>query len=197
LEPWELAETQRPTCPTLRDAAREGWATRQPFHSLGIVLGLPIMTPQAVMYTVALGLLTCFVFWLLIPALDRIRDKWRERMASVPLTPGTEAAMLKQLRMHQASLRRLEQFHSNPIDRVLYIVELLGAALFLSILAVYLYPFRFETHSACVYAAASSVILFLFAIIGAHNMTESKIVASLVSLAKTIEELRGKLKVPN
>lgn len=158
------------------------------------------MTPTAVIYTVAVGLLTGFFFWLLSPTLDRIRDKWRERAANATLTPDTEAAMLKQLRMQQASLKRLEQFRANQTDRLLYVIDLLGAALLLFVTAVYLYAlyaFRVVETLVCILPAAGSIVFFLFAIVEAHNMTDSKIDESLASLKKTIEDARAKLKVPD
>jgi hypothetical protein len=157
------------------------------------MLGLPAMTPIAVFYTVIVGLFTCFFFWLLSPTLDRIREKWRERMMNAPLTPATEVAMLQQLRWQQASLRRLEQFRANQVDAILYVIGLLGTGLLSFVLAVYLYPLHIQPLS--LFPAIISLVFFITALIEARNMTDKNIGESLTKLKKRIEELKVKLKV--
>jgi hypothetical protein len=101
------------------------------------------VTPKAVLYAFVISFGACFLFWVLSPSLDRLRERWRERTANSPLTPETEASVLKQLRMQEASLKRLERFRARPIDRLLYMMQLLSAGLLmfaLTVLTVYLYP---------------------------------------------------------
>jgi len=153
------------------------------------------MTSIAFVLTIIVGLGTCFFFWLVTPTLDRLRAKWRERAINAPVDPHTEAEMLKQLRMQQMSLKRLEEFRPNQTDRLLYVIGLLGAALLLFVVAVCLYVLRFKIGDVCLIPACASLIFFVFAISESRNLTDKKIDASLGALKKSIEEAKQKLKV--
>jgi Flp pilus assembly protein TadB len=151
------------------------------------------MTPTVIAYTAVISFLIFFFGWMVTPTLDSIREKWRERLTNAPLNPETEAVMLKQLRMQQASLKRLEQFRANQVDAILYVLSLLGAGLLLFVVAVYLYPFQIRV--LCLLPAVMSLFFFLAAIIEARNMTAKKMNATLAKLKETIEEGKAKLKV--
>jgi ABC-type transport system involved in cytochrome bd biosynthesis fused ATPase/permease subunit len=151
------------------------------------------VTPSQVGYAIAVGLLTCFVFWLLIPSLERLRDKLRERAAKAPLSAATQAEMLKQMRMSQDSVKQLEQFRANPTDRFLYLLQLTAAAMLLSGLAAFLYFVHQGQLSAFVMFLA--LFLFFMVIVSSQYMTDDKIDKSLASRRKSIEEAKIKLKI--
>jgi hypothetical protein len=111
------------------------------------------------------------------------------------LTPQSEAAMLQQLRMQEASLKRLERFRGNPRDAVLYIIQLMAAGLLTFVLAVYLYPFRVETQGLSILPAITSLFFFIIAILEEHNMTDTTINKEVARLEKTIAEAKAKLKL--
>jgi hypothetical protein len=154
------------------------------------------MTRAEYVYTVIVSLLMFFFGWMVTPTLDRMREKWRDRMNNAPLTPENQGEMLKQLRWQQASLARLEQFRAHPKDLIVYLIGLLSAALLLFTVAVYLYPFHLgPVVNYSVFPAAASLLFFMVAILESRNMTDKKMSENLVKLKKVIEEGKAKLKI--
>ena len=159
------------------------------------MIRLPSMTSIQIIYAVIISLLVFFFGWMITPTLDRLRERMRERSANAPLTPDTEAAMLKQLRMQQASLKRLEKFRANPRDVLLYLFGLLAAGILTFMVTVYLYPFRFYVQIIFVLPATMSIFFVLIATVESRNLTESKINEQIEDLRRTVEEGKEKLKI--
>jgi hypothetical protein len=153
------------------------------------------MTLREATYTVVISLSIFFFGWIITPALDRVRDKWRARAAAPALTPANEAAMFKQLRMQQAMLKRLEQFRESPNDTILYLLGLLGAGLLFFVATVYLYSLRFELVGLYLIPAAMSLFLLAGAVLESRNMTGKKMDKTLAELRTKTEELKIRLKV--
>jgi Flp pilus assembly protein TadB len=159
------------------------------------MLRLLAMTPTQISYAVntVIAVLIAFFFWMLAPTLERMRQRWRERALNAPLMPDTQAAMLKQLRMQQTSLKRLEQFRANPRGIVLYILGLLSAALFMFVATIILYPFT--PRIVLMFPAAMSLLFFIIVISECHNLTDERMENSIAKLTKTIEDGKAKLKL--
>jgi hypothetical protein len=146
-------------------------------------------------YTVIISLLVFFFGWMITPTLNRMREKWRDRMNNAPLTPENQGDMLKQLRYQQASLKRLEEFRAHPKDTIAYLVQLLSSALLLFAVAVYLYPLQIGVPNISFLPAGMSLVFFMLAIRESRNMTDEKMSENLVKLRKVIEEGKAKLKI--
>lgn len=154
------------------------------------------MTRAELIYSITISLFIFFFGWMVTPTLDRMREKWRDRMSNAPLTPDNQAEMLKQLRWQQASLVRLEQFRAHPEDTIVYLISLLSAGLLLFAVAVCLYPFHLgRAVNLSVLPAAMSLLLFMIAILECRNMTDKKMTENLTKLKKTIEEGKTKLNI--
>jgi hypothetical protein len=155
------------------------------------------MTREQIIYTVAIGLLIFFLGWIITPVLDRMRDKFRERASKSELTPDTEANMLKQLRMQQASLKRLEQFQANPTDVSRYLMGLLASSLLLFSVSVYipLYLSRLSSPILGLLPVVLSLLFFFIIIVECRNMTNAKMNESIGKLRHNIEEVKAKLKI--
>jgi hypothetical protein len=156
------------------------------------------MTPTVLLVSILASLFASFAFWVILPSLERVREKWRQRNANNPLTPENEANLLKQLRMQEQSLQRLTQFRQRPIDRLLYMTQLLAFGFLSFIFTVYLHFFgKFAQGDKILLGLSGplSVFFFVMAIIQERNMTDSRLSHDIDKLKDNIEKAKAKLKL--
>jgi|GEM_PF-3695306 len=153
------------------------------------------MTPTIIIFTVVLGLVGSFFFWLLSPTLDRVRDWFRERTSSAAMSPEIEAELLKQLRWQEISLKKLEKLRADPKNALLYVMRLVGGGLMFFVMAAFLYALQFQLGPICILPATMSFAFFFISIIEGGNLTDEKLDKSISKRRQSIDVARAKLKL--
>src|ERR1700694_258343 len=102
------------------------------------------MTHEQIVATVVIeivvGLILIVVGVALHPPLSRM---WERMKAPSPLTPQTRGQLMAQLVVWEAELERLNYLSTNAKELFLRLIQLAMAALFVSIIAFWLFTVRF------------------------------------------------------
>jgi hypothetical protein len=150
------------------------------------------------------GLFLIVVGAILQPLLKRL---WERMNRPSPLSPQTKGQLVTSLESAKYSLERLNYFSTHPKDLFLYLIQLVMAALLLTIVACGIHSFRLLLRSAppgyidlplftVVVLFAIAGVMCAFGLVEAGRMSDKRIDASKNSVQKVIDETNARLQLP-